>query len=66
MNPVARVEKQVEVALDDLVVTGTLQTKNRMDLDSLVNPACESQQLDRDIRPRKFTRLVIDAIAWEI
>lgn len=36
---------KVEIALDELVATGALQTKNRMDIDALLNPEGESQVL---------------------
>jgi hypothetical protein len=45
MDPIVHVERQVEIALDDLVQTGALQRSNRMDLNSLLNPAGESQVL---------------------
>ena len=38
-------QKQVEAAPDDLVKTGALQLKNQMDIESLLNPAGESQTL---------------------
>jgi hypothetical protein len=61
-DPVAQAEKQVEAALDDLVATGALQGKNRMDIESLLNPADESQVLtgtsDEDIY-----QAVMDSIA---
>lgn len=45
IDPVAHAEKQVEVALDDLVTTGVLQKSNQMDIESLFNPAGESHVL---------------------
>jgi hypothetical protein len=36
----------VEVALDDLVLTGALQNSNQMKIDALLNPANESNMLD--------------------
>jgi hypothetical protein len=39
------VERQVELALDKLVLRGTLQKGNRMDIGSLLNPAGESHVL---------------------
>ena len=44
-NLVAHAKKQVEAALNDLVATGALQTKNHMDLISLLNSADESHIL---------------------
>ena len=50
---VAHAESQVEAALDDLVATGTLQRTNQMNIDALLNPASESndlaETLDTDI-----------------
>ena len=43
--PVAEVEKQVEAALDDLIIKGALQPCNCMDIKNLLNPAGESQDL---------------------
>jgi len=40
-NPIAHIEKEVEAALDELVSTGTLQTGNCMDIDTLLNPETE-------------------------
>ncbi|TFK91129.1 DDE-domain-containing protein [Polyporus arcularius HHB13444] len=42
-DPVAEAESSVERALDELVDTGALQKANRMDLNSLLNPAVEAQ-----------------------
>ena len=44
-DPVVEAEKQVEVALDDLVAAGALQTRNRMDIESLLDPDGESNIL---------------------
>ncbi|OSC98101.1 DDE-domain-containing protein [Trametes coccinea BRFM310] len=41
--PIAQAEKAVEQALDSLVVTGALQTANRMDINSLLNPQVETE-----------------------
>ena len=38
-------ERQVELALDKLVLRGTLQKGNKMDINSLLNPAGESYVL---------------------
>ena len=52
-DPITEVEQQVEIALDDLVAMGALQTKNQMDINSLLNPEGECQVLtetsDEDI-----------------
>ena len=45
MDPITHAEQQVETALDDLVATGALQRTNRMDIESLLNPAGESHVL---------------------
>ena len=60
-DPIVQVEKQVEVALDDLVSTGALQPKNRMDIESLLNPIGESQVL-METSDREIYQAVIDAI----
>ena len=44
-NPTAEAERQVEIALDDLVATGALWTQNRMDINALLNPDGESHIL---------------------
>ena len=44
-DPMAYVEREVELTLDDLVSRGALQTRNRMDISSLLNPAGESHFL---------------------
>jgi len=61
-DPVAQAEKQVEAALDDLVATGALQGKNRMDIESLLNPADESQLLT-GTSGEDIYQAVIDSIA---
>ena len=52
-DPIDQVEKAVAAALDDLVATGALQASNRMDLESLLNPVEETQNMqetsDEDI-----------------
>jgi len=45
-NPIAHIEKEVEAALDELVSTGALQTGNRMDIDTLLNPETERCVMD--------------------
>ena len=40
-DPIINAENQLKHALDDLVSTGALQTQNRMDIESLLNPANE-------------------------
>lgn len=60
-DPIVQVEKQVEVALDDLVSTGALQPKNRMDIESLLNPIGESQVLT-ETSDKEIYQAVIDAI----
>jgi hypothetical protein len=44
-DPIIEAERQVEIALDDLVATGALQTKNQMDINTLLNLEGESQVL---------------------
>jgi DDE superfamily endonuclease len=60
-DPVAHAEKQVEAALDDLVATGALQTKNRMDIESLLNPAGESHVLT-ETSDKEIYQAVMDSI----
>ena len=60
-DPIVQVEKQVEVALDDLVSTGALQPKNRMDIESLLNPIGESQVLT-EMSDKEIYQAVIDVI----
>jgi hypothetical protein len=45
-DPIANAERRVEEALDELESTGALQHTNRMNIDTLLNPAHESQLLD--------------------
>jgi len=61
MDPVAHAERQVEITLDDLVQTGALQESNRMDIESLLNPAGESQVL-METSDREIYQAVMDAI----
>jgi hypothetical protein len=44
--PIANAEKQVKIALDDLVSTGALQASNRMSIEALLNPEGESQAME--------------------
>ena len=62
IDPVAHAEKQVEAALNDLVATGALQTKNRMDIESLLNPTGKSHVLT-DISDQEIYQAVIDSIS---
>lgn len=62
IDPVAHAEKQVEAALDDLVATGALQKSNRMDIESLLNPAGESYVL-MEGSDREIYQSVMDAMA---
>ena len=63
MNPVAQAERQVEAALDDLVATGALQKKNRMDIEALLNPEGESLNMmetsDREIYQLNIKQLLM-------
>ena len=61
-DPVIHAEKQVEAALNDLVATGALQTKNRMEIESLLNPAGESHTLNESSDEEIF-QAVMDSIA---
>ena len=55
-DPVAHVERQVEDALDELVATGALQARNRMDIEALLNPAAETSD-------EEIYQAVIDSIS---
>ena len=54
-------EQQVEAALDDLVATGALQRYNRMDIESLLNPAGESHTLS-ETSDTEIYQAVVEAI----
>ena len=60
LDPITQVEKQVEAVLDDLVATGALQKGNRMDIESLLNPAGESHILT-ETSDEEIYQAVIDA-----
>ena len=45
-NPIAFVENELRCALDDLEVTGVLQSGNRMDIEALLNPPEESRMTE--------------------
>jgi hypothetical protein len=62
IDPVAGAEKRVEAALDDLVAMGALQAKNRMDIESLLNPARESHVLT-ETSDQEIYQTIIDSIA---
>ncbi|PPQ83060.1 hypothetical protein CVT25_005219 [Psilocybe cyanescens] len=62
MDPVVRAEKQVEVALEELVATGALQRSNRMDIESLLNPEGESN-ISAESSDKEIYQAVIDARA---
>ncbi|KAK0243404.1 hypothetical protein EDD85DRAFT_947558 [Armillaria nabsnona] len=52
-DPITDMEKQVEESLDDLQGTGVLQSRNHMDIESLLNPEIENmdieETMDKDI-----------------
>jgi hypothetical protein len=45
-DSILHAEKQVALALDNLVLTGVLQQDNRMDFEALLNPVEESLAMD--------------------
>ena len=45
-DPIAKAEDRLRRALDDLEQTGVLQSKNRMDIETLLNPPEESWTMD--------------------
>jgi hypothetical protein len=59
-NPVEEAEKQVQVALDELVSTGSLQARNRMDLEELLNPADEAEIIS-ETTDEAICKAVLDA-----
>jgi hypothetical protein len=61
IDPVAHVEREVELALDGLERTGALQKSNRMDIESLLNPDGESHVLTES-SDREIYQAVMDAI----
>ena len=61
MDPVAQADQQVENVLDDLVAMGALQSINRIDIESLLNPEAESQLLTES-SDKEIFEAVIDAI----
>jgi len=61
MDPIAHAERQVEVALDNLVAAGALQKSNRMDLESLLNPVSESHLLT-EASDQEIYQAVVDAV----
>lgn len=60
VDPIVEAERQVEIALDDLVATGALQTRNRMDINSLLNPEGESQIMT-ETSDKEIYHAVMDA-----
>lgn len=60
-NPVVHAERQVEEALNRLVATGALQTKNRMNIEALLNPPGKSHVLT-ETSDQEIYQAVIDAI----
>jgi hypothetical protein len=45
-DPIVATESELRCALDDLEKTGVLQSKNRMDIEALLNPSEESRMTD--------------------
>ena len=60
MNPVVQVERQVQDALDELVTTGALQVRNRMDIEALLNPTGESHVLT-ETSDKEIYQAIIDS-----
>ena len=60
MDPIWHAENQVKAMLDDLVATGALQNGNCMDLESLLNPLCESCTLT-EVSDKEIYQAVMDA-----
>jgi hypothetical protein len=53
-------ETQVECALDELVSSGVLQSANRMDIESLLNPEEESVGALNETTHEKIFQAVLD------
>lgn len=60
-DPIVKAERQVEIALDNLVATGALQTKNQMDINALLNPEGESQIMT-EMSDKEIYHAVMDAV----
>ena len=45
-DPIATIKNELRYALDDLEVTGMLQSKNRMYIEALLNPSEESRRME--------------------
>jgi hypothetical protein len=59
-DPVGDAEAQVKSVLDELELTGVLQARNRMDINELLNPADEEQNLD-EVTDEEICKAVLDA-----
>ena len=60
-DPITHAERQVKIALDDLVKRGVLQKLNGMDIESLLNPAGKSHILS-ETSDHEIYQAVMDAI----
>jgi len=60
-DPIVEAERQVQIALDDLVATGALQAKNRMDINTLLNPDDESH-ISTETSDKEIYHAVMDSI----
>ncbi|KIK73672.1 hypothetical protein PAXRUDRAFT_177777, partial [Paxillus rubicundulus Ve08.2h10] len=49
LDPIVQAKKDVIMALDNLEATGALQHSNRMDIEELLNPTEERQDLTKTI-----------------
>jgi hypothetical protein len=65
MDPVVHAEKQVKLALDNLMQTGALQKSNCMDIESLLNLAGESSDLTETSDKEIFDAVMEGIAAWE-
>ena len=59
-DPLASAKSKVGSALDELMSTGALQPKNRMDLEHLLNPIDESQVIE-ETSDEEICKAVLDA-----
>ena len=61
----ARVERQLEGALDELVATGALQPGNQMDIATLLSPANESNTMDESTDREIYKAVMVAREAHE-
>ena len=60
-DPADEAEQQVEAALDDLITRGALQPNNRIDIETLLNPAGETP-IVTEVSDKDIFQSVMDAV----